>query len=261
MLPEADGSAAVKLNFSGGTAIVGALSDIMSDIESDSTQIYSGTKVILLSDGAATDLSLFGGNLNGILRRYVKKGIVISTVGLGSGVNENLMEHIANYTGGVYIHADQADELAESMKAAALYTSERNLLSLRGCCKTDVLHALMRIVFLILLGGIIAVIKSGIYGRHYKANIIMMIICSVSVWLWMELSLGLLGVSESLARIVMWILLALMMIEQMVYVPRTKDGYGSVQSVQYRSDMPPNQENNLDDIGTYHSSSDEKSFL
>lgn len=63
---------------------------------------------ILLTDGIGTN-----GNTDAILDQAILAGIVIHTVGLGAYADEAYLRHVADRTGGVYLHADSPEQLAE----------------------------------------------------------------------------------------------------------------------------------------------------
>lgn len=218
MLPENSTTDDFEMLSDGGTQMLGALTDVFSDIASNVTKTYDSTKVILLSDGDATDIGFFDKELNAVLKEYATNNLVISTVGLGRGVNESLMRRIADNTGGVYVHADGADDLVEAMNTAVENTASRNLLGTRGYCKTNFLHAVMRVVFIAIIGLLLSGIKIWIYGSYYKPNVILLFVLSVLAGLWMEISIETFGISENLARVVMWILLSITLIEKVEYI-------------------------------------------
>ncbi len=63
---------------------------------------------ILLTDGIGTN-----GNTDAILDQAIAEGIVIYTVGLGTSIDEAYLRYVATRTGGEYLHADNAGQLAE----------------------------------------------------------------------------------------------------------------------------------------------------
>lgn len=152
MSPASDGIADLAIEPNGGTPIVGVLKQIMNDMESGALPYNEGTQVILLTDGCATDTSFFNFSLNDTLKKYNKKKVSISTVGLGS-VDENMLSDISGKTGGISVRTDNVDELSKAMASAVRVTdTSRNLLSARARTSHNWAYALMRIVFLIILG-------------------------------------------------------------------------------------------------------------
>lgn len=103
---------------SGGTPIVGVLSKIMEDMESGTLPYDEGCQVILLTDGYATDTSFLNFELNKTLKKFNKKKISISTVGLGY-VDEKLLNNISGKTGGISVTTDNVDELEKAMASCS----------------------------------------------------------------------------------------------------------------------------------------------
>lgn len=142
----------------GGTAIRRGLETVLSDYHAG---YFAGggsnPRVILLSDGEAGDMDL--STSQDILDDYADAGISISTVGLGYDAR-SLMETIANETGGAYVHIDNAQDLAVSFSKAGRITANRDLFSERNNVSKDLLYGFLRVLFLTILGALIAVIKA-----------------------------------------------------------------------------------------------------
>lgn len=152
MKPVSEGIGEITSESNGGTEIKHTLNKILEDYENKVWYDPDYPKVILLTDGYATDLRFFS-SIKPTLKDYVKNNISISTVGLGN-VDTGLMNNIAQTTGGVFIDVDDASDLTEAMKNAALYTAQRDLLSERTMSKYNVLFGILRILFLTILGTI-----------------------------------------------------------------------------------------------------------
>lgn len=196
---------------SGGTPIVGVLSKIMEDMESGTLPYDEGCQVILLTDGYATDTSFLNFELNKTLKKFNKKKISISTVGLGY-VDEKLLNNISGKTGGISVTTDNVDELEKAMASAVRVTdSSRNLLSSRARTDHNWLYALMRIVFLIILGAGFLGIKLAATDdtNNVKMICISSIIGIVAGAMVMEIGLNLI-LSEFFARLLMSVLFGLM---------------------------------------------------
>lgn len=88
---------------SGGTDIGAGISCALDEVQNEtSTSKY----IILLTDGDGNyDLSLS--------QRAIECGVAIYTIGLGTDIDENLLQSIATSTGGKYYHATTASELNE----------------------------------------------------------------------------------------------------------------------------------------------------
>lgn len=210
MLPKSDEFTGIDLKSDGGTAMFACLKKVISDVQTGSLKTTSATRVILLSDGYATDEPLFTSKL---LKEYVENNIVISTIGLGYGVDTDTMQHIAEYTGGVYIHIDDASMLDTAMIDAAIQTSTRTMFSFRGFCKTETLHAVLRVVFLLIIIGLIYVFKVYSYGRYYKVNMIISgILCVIAGFL-PEIALQILSWNDDFVRVLFYILISITLLE------------------------------------------------
>ena len=123
--------------YSGGTEIKLTLTKIMDDMENNVWDGGETPKVILLTDGYATDIGWFT-NISKILKQYAAKHVSVSTVGLGY-VDTNLMNKIAKSTGGVFIDVSDAAALSEAMNTAAREYADRDLLSTRYISALNVL--------------------------------------------------------------------------------------------------------------------------
>lgn len=223
MGPKSDGIPELSGYANGGTEIKSALTKILEDCRNGVWDGGEAPKVILLSDGEATDFS----NVNEIiplLSEYVEEGITISTVGL-IHVDENAMREIANATGGVYISVENAAGLAEAMKNAGTSHSIRDLVSIRYRRRMDGLFGLMRIIFLTIIGIMIGFFKAVAYGDKDSTKLILVSSVAFSILgsLFMELGTGVLGRSSRSMWFILWVLYAL----TLAYAPKKRRGYGS----------------------------------
>lgn len=230
MNPVSSGMDNFSITPSGGTPIVGVLSKIMEDMESGVLP-YEGSQVILLTDGYATDTSFFNFELNSTLKKFNKKKVSISTVGLGY-VDEKMLSNISGKTGGVSVTTDNVDELEKAMASAVrVPDSSRNLLSSRAKTDHNWLYALMRIVFLIILGTGFLGIK--IAATDDTTNIKMICISSIigiaAGALIMEVGLNLI-LSEFISRLLMTVLFGIMItsIEKTVMRMAGQGGTGNL---------------------------------
>lgn len=223
LLPKSQSTPLPDMESTGGTSIYSTMSGIMDDIKSGKLNATENTRFLLLSDGVATDTSATDGSLRRLLREYASRGFVISTIGLGRGVDVRLMEMLSRSTGGAYIQADDVSQLTNAMVEASFQMTNRTLLSLRFFCKTETLHAIIRIVFLLVIALILQSLKIEVYGKYYKPNLILGAVCSVAAAVFAEVAIEHTGLSESFCRIVIWVLLALTMLEQAIRVRECAD--------------------------------------
>ena len=168
----------------------------------------SSPKVILLTDGYATDIGLFK-SINSVLKTYVKNRISISTVGLGD-VDTNLMNKIAKTTGGVFIDVSDASDLGDAMTSAATQYTSRDLLSTRYTTNLNFLYALLRIIFISILGIAIGFAAAIAYGSQESSTLIFVssAIKSIVGAILMEIGTDVIGISDKLVWFVLWILIS-----------------------------------------------------
>ena len=202
----------------GGTAIGGTVERLWEDYQNGVWTDRQNPKVIFLTDGYATDLTsgvfqLFGsfglGEFQQTLRQFAKAGVEISTVGLGD-VDERLLRHMAETTGGTFIRVGDAAGLSDSMREAAVSSSGRTLLTRRYVPRGDWVYALMRIAFLFLIGAAAGASMLIPYGSDESTPAI--IAGSIGEGLLGALLMegGLqAGISQGILWCVLWMLLAL----------------------------------------------------
>lgn len=195
-------------NSSGGTAIRGVLTQVIDDYENHVWDGGERPKVIIMTDGYATDIGLFR-PINKVLKRYVKENISISAVGLDE-VDEDLMNKIAETTGGVFVRASDASLLSSAMKSAVTQTSSRDLVSTRYAGNMNVLLGFLRILFIFILGTGIGFLVLFVYGNDDSTMLIIVssVIKSAVGALIMELGTGVFGIPGKLSWFILWILLS-----------------------------------------------------
>lgn len=219
MAPISEGVSLPAQTAYGGTAIRGTLEQVWRDIESGVFDPGENGKILLLSDGAATDMLIFGrARMSGLLKKYAKRGIEISTVGLGNA-DSGLMQFIANKTGGVFIAVDDVGDLETAMQDAMKNRSSRDLLSYRGYCTPDVLYAIMRIVFIAILGTLIGLNKAYICERFLDTKPVFFgsLTGSVTAGIVLELGMNVCGFSPFLMRALMCVLIAFTLLREDYY--------------------------------------------
>lgn len=209
MGPISDGIPQIEGNYSGGTEIKFTLTKIMEDMENGVWDGGETPKVILLTDGYATDIGWFT-NISKILKQYATKHVSVSTVGLGH-VDTNLMNKIAKSTGGVFIDVSDAAALSEAMNTAAREYADRDLLSTRYISSLSVLYGFLRILFLSLLGCGLGFLVAIAYGFQDSTSLIIVssIVKSVLGAVIMELGTSVLGFSDKFMWLVLWMLLSI----------------------------------------------------
>ena len=231
MQPKSKPFNGMELSSEGGTAMFGCLRKVLDDIESGNLKITTVTRVLLLSDGYASDNPVFKSKL---LKKYVNNNIVISTIGLGDGVDTKTMEQIAEYTGGVYIHINDSSMLDTAMLDASVQTSARNLLGFRGFCETNILHAILRVVFLLIIIALIYMSKIYSCGKYYMPHLIVAAILSVIAGFIPEIALQVFSFNENLVRILFWTLISVALFEYVEKCPnRVRRSYSDDYEYEY----------------------------
>lgn len=193
----------------GGTEIRGVLEQVISDYKNGVWDGGDSPRVILLTDGYATDIGLFR-SINSVLKEYSGAHISVSTVGLGY-VDESLLKKIADSTGGVYIDVSQASDLSAAMGEAATSYTDRDLLSTRYVASMNGFYAFLRILFLTILGAAIGCGIALVYGYEESLPLTMIAsgVTAVLGALIMELGCNAVGASDKWMWLLLWILIAL----------------------------------------------------
>lgn len=233
MQPKSAGYDNLPLQTSGGTAMFTCLRTASADMDSGKLPISPATRVLLISDGYAGDMPLFTGS---VLKDYVKKNIIISTIGLGDNVDTYTMKKIAESTGGVYIHINEAAELDTALLDAAIGSSERHLLGYRGFCITNTLHGILRVVFILLIVALIFVLKIYACGKFYWPHLIVSGICCLVAAFLPEIGLEVFSWNVDTMRIVFCTLIAVTLIELVQFSYRAHSGGDDASSSNYSLD-------------------------
>ena len=202
--------------FSDSTKIVKQMGYLDSDYKEHVWEGGEHPKVVLLTDGAATDLDngflWFKGNVpefNHALEEYSNLGINISTVGLGS-VDKKVMNKIAETTGGVFVNVKNASDLASAMKTAATSYSDRTLLSIRYMKNMDGLYGILRILFLTIIGTLIGSAVLFAYMDDFSVPTILLGSVTGALLGSILLEIGLkIGVFQSVLWLILWSLFSI----------------------------------------------------
>lgn len=230
MSPVSSGSDYVPPSMGGMTNIRSALETVLGDIQSETWSGGSSPKVVLLTDGYASDIDLFH-SVGDLLDRYRDAGVSISTVGLGQ-VDEALLTNIAQNTGGVFVPVDQAGDLSSAMQTAAMSSVSRDLLSQRVTPGRNLFYGILRVVFLLLLGCVLALTKDMACARMGEHGRILGLGCAAALLgaLAMELGTGI-GLPAVLCWLVLWLLFSL--VPAMITVQNHMNGVSNVHSNMY----------------------------
>ena len=211
MAPISDGIPNIRGNSNGQTEINGALNRVIDDYTDGVWEGGGAPKVILLTDGGATDIDS-PSQIKPVLDRFVKAGISVSTVGLGMA-EESLLQEIAGRTGGVYIDIAGASELPNAMASAATRRVDRDLLSARAGTRMTVLYGILRVVFLTILGTAVGLFMAVAYGRSCELIMISSAVKSFLGAFLMEVFTAA-GVPAKLMWLILWLFIALTLAEK-----------------------------------------------
>lgn len=146
-------------NIGAGTMLRDGLQTILDDINSGVLSKGSNDlRVIVLTDGFASDMGALFGSKD-IIKAYKDADITVSAVGLGN-VDGRLLNNLTSKTNGTYVHIENAQELSGGFMAVGATDAGRDLLSARNLSQLNGLYAVLRILFLTVLGAFIALMKA-----------------------------------------------------------------------------------------------------
>ena len=237
MAPKSEGMEPVESEDYGGTSISGTLTQVINDYDNGVWDGGDAPRVILLTDGYATDIIL-GWELNDSLERFAGKGISVSCVGLGD-VDRELMEKIASETEGVFIDVADVSQLSEAMKSAATQHKDvdRDLISKRSS-GNGILYGIMRIAFLVILGGVLGLIKYIAYGDRDSFGKLVLITLGASLVgaLLMEVGTNI-GLPAAVLWLILWVLYSISLADKNIYVQADISHTGSWANTQNMDDI------------------------
>jgi len=206
MAPKSEGKPNFQNENWGSTAIVETFQRIADDIDSGVMKADGNTRVILLTDGYPNSESGIMAQLN----RFKTMGIPISTVGLVDS-DDNFMSMVANATGGNYVKADTLDRLEGAMEEAVVENKAyRNLLGFRSDLYLNWLLAILRILFVGILGIVMAVGKTGICEKFVNTTSVLVSSCigGILAGICIEIGMNGLGINQTVMRIIAAVLMA-----------------------------------------------------
>ena len=219
MAPKSDGMEPIAGKNHGDTAIGTTLKNVINDYANGVWKGGRLPKVILLTDGYASDI-VYISEMDDTLKRYRKHGISISCVGLGGNVGEELMEQIAGSTNGVFIDVNDVSQLTQAMQSAAtgFNETERDLVSKR-LDGNGILYGLLRILFLVLLGALLGIIKYFAYGDADSAKTLIgiSVITSAIGAVLMEGGTAL-GIPAIPLWLILWLLYSVALADKSMYI-------------------------------------------
>lgn len=228
MAPVSAGGPVQEPENGGGTAVIHALDTILDDLDTGTLQLDHHCRMILLSDGYATDVSdTTRYECIRRLEQFADRGISISTVGMTGGVDTQLLMLAADKTGGTYVSVQNVEQLEEGMRhAAQAEEGSRNLLGYRSEKDTGLLFSAMRIFFVIVLGMLIAVEKTVLCERFLNTNSVLAssMIGSALAGICLEAGMNTLGLHPSAMRIAVCVLTAFTLLREDAVPPESAEG-------------------------------------
>lgn len=218
MAPVREGGMGNEPVNAGGTAILHTLDTILQDLDNGRLQLEDNCRMILLSDGYATDMEKTSRyDCIRRLEQYADRGVSISTVSMTAGADSQLLTLIADKTGGIYVSVRDIQQLEQGMRQAA-QTEEgsRNLLGYRSEKDTGILFPAARILFLICLGLLLAVEKTVVCERYLNTNSVLISSAAGSALagICLEAGMNTLGMHPSAMRIALCILMAVTLLHE-----------------------------------------------
>ncbi len=208
MAPVSEGRSEIGLENGGKTAIVATLKRIADDIDNGTMKADESTRVVLLTDGLPTDN--YFNEVMPQLTRFKNLGIPISTVGLVES-DDNFMSMVADATGGNYVRCDSLDRLEGAMEEAVEENEVyRNLLGFRSGLYLNWLLAILRILFVGILGIVMAIGKTGICEKFINTTSVLVSSCisGILAGVCIEIGMNGLGINQTVMRIIAAILMA-----------------------------------------------------
>lgn len=166
----------------GGTDISLAL-DKALELAQQSYVAGRAPVVVLLSDGGSPV------SVGSTANKFLNAGVAISTVSLGNGADEKLLQNLAQATGGQYFKVEQADDLVGAFQQVSTAVSYRCLFTSRpGTQRGNVLYMVLRVVFLLLPGlGIAVTLIAAMAGRNMDSQLVVSGITGLLAGLIMEI--------------------------------------------------------------------------
>lgn len=185
----------------GGTYLKNAFDVVLADIQSGKLQVGNAPHLIVLTDGE--EIHDMDNTLPIDLQTRMKKlGIRVSTIGLAQ-VDEALLRNIASSTGGSFVMVSDAAELQQGFSTVAMTNKQQNLLSQR---LGGTLDAILRILFLVLIGALIGCMKGIACGDEFLLNLLITTGGALIGAVVMEVGLAL-GLPVLVAQAIYWLLM------------------------------------------------------
>ncbi len=211
----------------GGTDIQMALLTAISQYQSV-REPDRAMSIILLSDGLSRV------NRASIINSCLEQGIVLNSVSLGDkwgGIE--LLRSIAQATGGSYYSIRNIGEFKSTIEKMTVISSERNLLDFRpGRERTGLFWAFLRVLFILILGGLVCVLTMLLLGelpagRNNRHQLAVGGLAALLAGFVLEAGFGWL-INGSVLRLVAFILMALLFLFYPHYAANKKMSFDGI---------------------------------
>ncbi|MCR8845022.1 VWA domain-containing protein [Paenibacillus sp. SC116] len=150
----------------GGTDIARALDEAMQHIKEQADSMR-GTMVVLLSDGVSEM------NLDAATSEYAAQHIAVNTIGLSlfEKAGSNLLQQIAERTGGQYYDVSEANQLSFVFQDIYEKIDNRTLITERtGPTADNTYYSILRVVAIVLIGAAIGLALGLMFDNRYLAR-------------------------------------------------------------------------------------------
>lgn len=193
----------LNLQEGGSTNIVKAIATVVDEIKTGKLDAGDAPRILLVTDGEAGKIGL-----RKTLKDASEQNISICTIGM-PGASNDILNKIANLTGGVNISIDNIDQLPAAMQSIATQNASfvRTLISMRESMRFDWVYSIMRILFLLCLGAGFIWIKSLLLRTNdTDANVLVPNVACVLVGaLCIEVGMNIFFLPENAMRLLMCI--------------------------------------------------------
>ncbi len=225
MAPVGEKSSVRQVENGGGTAVNKALETILQDLKDGRLVLTDRCRMILLSDGYATDVDEVSRyDCIRRLEQFADRGISISTVGMTGDVDKELLMLVADKTGGTYVSVQEVEQLEAGMRQAAQAdVINRDLLGYRSESDAGLLPAVLRVVFIICLGVLVAVEKTVLCERFLNTNSVLAssVAGSALGGICLEAGMNTFGLHPSLMRVALCVLIGFTLLREDLVIDRT----------------------------------------
>lgn len=197
-----------------------SLETLLDDIKKGDVDISDlNVRVIFMSDGYSTDEQNAGRDIYKeivpVLDGFAAEEISVSTVGL-LNADDQLMNQIAEKTGGVYVSVDNVDNLEDAMLKAGDLGDERHLLGYRNSEDLNLLYAILRILFITGLGVVIGLEKAAICEKFLDTTAVLKssVVGSALAGICMEIGMNALKLPPTLIRVLVCVLISFTLLRE-----------------------------------------------